>query len=72
MTSLVRSDVRFVSPATGGIDNKITDKDVTGLAVAVERAMSNYERLSKVVAVAGEVSVLNLAVNRELFVPCEL
>ena len=64
-------DVKFVSPATGGIDNKRRDKDVTGLAVAVEQAMSNYERLSKVVA--GEVAVLNLAVNRDLLCAiCEL
>ena len=52
-------DVRLVSPATGGIDTKrCRDKDVTGLAVAVEQAMSNYERLNKVVA--GEVAVLNV------------
>ena len=52
-------DVRFVSPSTGGIDKKrCRDKDVTGLAVAVEQAMSNYERLNKVVV--GEVAVLNV------------
>ena len=64
-------DVRFVSPSTGGIDKKRSrDKDVTGLAVAVEEAMSNYERLK---VVAGEVAVLNLAVNRDLLCAiCEL
>ena len=39
-------DVRFVSPSTGGIEKRCRDKDVTGLAVAVEQAMSNYERLN--------------------------
>ena len=51
-------DVRFVSPSTGGVDKKRSNKDVPGLAVAVEEAMSNHERLSKVVE--GEVAVLNV------------
>ena len=52
-------DVRFVSPSTGGVDNRrCKDKHVIPLAVAMEEAMNNYERLKKVVA--GSVVVLNV------------
>ena len=49
----------FVSPPTGGIDEKhCKGKDDAGLAVAMEQAMSNYERLKKVVV--GNVAVLDV------------
>ena len=52
-------DVRFVSPSTGGINNKrCKDKDAIGFAVAMEEAMNNYESLKKVVT--GDVAVLNV------------